>query len=93
LAEHRGIHVEDRELVLRVGAVEVRVVPQHEPEVGAARAREREIHVAHRGGAGQAGSGVAQHPDAGRLRRSRDRGRDEEIGEPPASVDALVPTE
>ena len=70
-----GKHVEHRGLVLGVRAVRVGVVAEHQPQVRMARAGERVVRVAHGARVRVGGARIAQDPDAGRLRRARDRGR------------------
>ena len=82
--QHRGaqlarVHVEDGGLVLGVGAGDVGVVAEHQPEVGPAVGGERLVGVAHRAGVGVGGPRVAHHPDAGRPGEARRRAGDEGV--------------
>src|SRR5207249_120054 len=83
LSEHGGIavsRVEDRSLVLTVGAVGVGIIAQHQPQVGVARAGVGVIGIAHGPLLAARSAGVAYDPDAGGFGGSR-RGRgEEEIG-------------
>src|SRR5439155_11532590 len=83
LSEHRGIavsRVEDRSLVLTIGAVRVSVIAQHQPQVGVARAGVGVIGIAHGPLLAARSAGVAQNPDAGGCGGPGQRRSEEEIG-------------
>ena len=78
-AQHGGVHLEHGGLVLEVGPLLVRVVAEHQPQIGMPRAVERVVRVTHRFGIGIGGSGVAENPDSSRFRRPGEGRRDEEM--------------
>src|SRR5206468_4002105 len=87
LPQHRGIavsRVEDRSLVLAIGAVRVSVIAQHQPQVGVARAGEVVIGIAHGPLLASRSAGVAQDPDAGGFGGPGQRRSEEEIGTVPS---------
>ena len=73
------VHVEERRLVVGVGAEDVGVVAEEKPEVRLAPGRVGGVGVAHRHPVGVREASVAGDPDAHRLRRARERRRTEDV--------------
>ena len=65
-AERLGIDLEERFLVIGVGAIRVGVVAEHEPQIGGAFSVEFVVGVAHGELAGALGAGIAEHPNTRR---------------------------
>src|SRR6185436_2691803 len=71
LPQQLGVHIEDRSLVFRVKTRTIRIVPQHQPKVGIAAGGVVIIGVTDGSLVTAGGAGVADYPNARRLRRSR----------------------
>src|SRR5687767_7893554 len=79
------IYIEDRNLILGVGAGAVGVVTEHQPQIGVAVGGELVISIANLGlqalvAFGTRGAGVADYPSADGLTRTGLRRRDEMPG-------------
>ena len=80
LSKHLRIYVENGCLILLIEAVVVRVVAEHQPQVGVASTCESRVRVAHRLRVRVAGAGISNEPHTHRALRPDNRRRSEVEG-------------